>query len=458
MGFLDSLLAGCAVEERGSRAVKPPLPSLIASPGLNETSLEIQTPHVIAGAFIAAFAAAVADRLGNQLLAHYYLTGQRIVINLDRVIDGLIADFTREFWDELWDFYYASNAQHARQLSLLFRGPIRQLIMILLGPELARCILDIIGPGLSRRINSWSQSAGAGVPLEMSVQLIMRWWALEYPSHSPGGSPDEIARTICSRTVAGTSFKTLITRIKKVLYTPHHVQKHLIDSAAWHILMRRPFRPPSDGFHVWQLRLECDPRQRIADCGGSTAHIGSLPVIVGTVNECYPTTIAEYSARNWPRCGSILMGCLGEALAKATTPAHTMHEQETGGMSLWDGGYSAAAMSHGLRAIHVEVEAAFIRLTVCARAPAMIELMRQVAWTCAALSSSPFPDALSECRLQVSDWAYTDDATSVSCSLAHHEVAPEQGSAWLQQRRGAVVVPGFPIEEDRIYHFQPNMI
>lgn len=472
-------------------AVKPPLHSL-AGTALGRghvreaSSSEIKIPHVVASALVSAFAATVTDALGNQLLTHYYLTGQCVDVNLDRVLDGLVDRFTREAWDELWDFYYASNAEHARQLSLLFPGPVRQLIMILVGPDLARCILNTIGPGLSRRLGPPPPTSspsgtpppldGTPVHLEMAVQLVFRWWHREFPADSPGGSPDDIARTICARTVSGRAFGSLIERIRSTLYTPHHVQKHLVDSSMWHILTRRPYPPPSDGFHVWQFRIECDASQRMLELEAG-ADLGSLPVIVGTASECYPTTVAEYTWQQWPRRGALVAGCLDDALCKAAESARRANPFV--GISLWDEASVASpedtpmtddpatdlhSSSSGIRAIHVEIDGPLIRLTVCARPMALVDIAQQVSWTCAALSSSPFPDALCECRTNVAGWEYggagagAGATTTVGCSLSHREVGIEHGSAWLQGRRGAVVVPGFPVLQERMGHFQPDMI
>ena len=428
--------------------VKPPVPNLSFSRS-REESIEIQLPHVIAGALVAAFAATLADELGNELLAHYYLSDQQVRVNLDRVFDVLMVDFTGQVWDELWDFYYASNSEHARQLSLLFQGPVRQMILTLNGPEFSRCVLDRIGPGLSRRPVTWT-GLQSGIDLNLALQLVCRWWHHEQPSRSPGGSPDDIARTIGQHTLSGVAFKNLVRRVRKVLYTPHYVQMHLMDSAVWDIVTRRPYPPPPDGFHAVQFRFECDPHQRIMDEGH--VDIGSFSAIIGTAEKCLLTTISEYVVQHWPRCGQVAVRCLGEAL---TSAAQAFQQgQAFAGMSVWDDGDPQAALSPGLRLVHVEVEEGVIRMSISAWILALVEILQQMAWTCAALSSSPLPEAVSKCTLQVIDWNHMKDLTFVNCKLAHQAVPANEGAPWLQQRRGAVVVSGFPIEE----HIPPDLM
>lgn len=433
---------GSPLENESQLAVvKPPLPNLSFSRS-REESIDIQLPNVIAGALVAAFAATLADELSNELLTYYYLSDQRVQVNLDRVFDGFMADFTGRVWDELWDFYYASNSQHARQLSLLFNGPVRQIILILNGPELSRCVLDRIGPGLSRRPITWTESA-SGVDLGLALQLVCRWWHHEQPSRSPGGNPDDIARAIGNHTLSGHAFRRLVNRVRKVLYTPHYVQMHLMDSAVWDIVTRRPYPPPSDGFHILQFRFECDPRQRIMEEGHMD--VGSFSAIIGTAEKCLLTTVGEYVGRHWPRCGRVTIRCLGEALANA---AHAFQQgQPFAGMSFWDDSDPQAALSPGLRLVHIEVEEGMIRMSVSAWVIPLVEILQQMAWTCVELSSSPFPEAVSECALQITDWDHMKDSTFVNCSMAHRAVPASEGASWLRQRRGAVVAPGFPIEE-----------
>ncbi|KFH45453.1 hypothetical protein ACRE_037550 [Hapsidospora chrysogenum ATCC 11550] len=423
--------------------IKPPLPSLSFSRS-REESIDIQLPHVIAGGLVAAFAANLADELGNELLTHYYLPDQRVRVNLDRVFDGLIADFTRQIWDELWDFYYAANSEHARQLSLLFEGPVRQLVLTLTSPELSRCVLDRIGPGLSHRRMTWTASA-TGIDLGLALQLVCRWWHHEQPARSPGGNPDDIARTIGHHTLSGNAFKDLVRRVRQTLYTPHYVRMHLMGSAIWEIVTKRPFPPPTDGFHVLQLRFECDPRQRIMDEGN--VDIGSFPAIIGTAEKCLLTTISEYVGRHWPKCSRVTIPCLTEALKNATQAFQ--QGQPFMSMAFWDadGDPLAAVLSPGMRLAHIEVEEGVIRMTLSGRVLALIDTLQQMAWTCAELSSSPVPETVSECTMQVSSWDYKKDLTFVNCSMVHRPVPAGEGAAWLQQRRGAVIAPGFPVED-----------
>src|SRR5687768_9289692 len=134
---------------------KPPLPTSIARGIPNrKNDAQVLVPPLVAGALVAAFARAVAEGLGNELLTHYYLTtageggSTSKVVNVDRVLDRLLAEFTRALWDELFDFYTATDRGFTRQVALLFDGPIRQLVLVLNGPETAACLLDHIGPGL----------------------------------------------------------------------------------------------------------------------------------------------------------------------------------------------------------------------------------------------------------------------------------------------------------------------
>lgn len=423
-------------------AVKPPLPSLSFS-RRREESIDIKVPALVAECLIHGFSIAFADALGNELLTHYYLSEQRVKLNIDRVFDRLIADFTGEIWDELWDFYYASNAQHARQLSLLFDGPVRQMILILLNPEMSRCVLDRIGPGLSRRPSLGTAPAVQGVTLGLALQIVTRYWHKEHAARSPGGNPDDISRTIDNHIINGKAFKNLIARTRKILYTPNYIQIHLMESAAWDIVINRRRPPPPDGFHVLQFRFECDLRQRIMETGH--VDVGAYPVITGTAGNCVQTTVFEYAGGRWPRCGNVIVRCVKEAVTNATEAFQ--QGQSFGGMSFWDQNDPAAALSPGLRLLHLEIEEGIMRLNVSAWVIPLVEIMQQMAWLCAALSTSPTPEAVTECGLLVNDWDYMSDSTFVHCSLVHRAVPADEGAAWLQQRQGVIVVPGFPIEE-----------
>lgn len=424
-------------------AIKPPLPSLSFS-RRREESIDIKVPALIAECLIHGFSIAFADALGNELLTHYYLSEQRVQLNIDRVFDRLIADFTGEIWDELWDYYYAANAQHARQLSLLFDGPVRQIILILLNPELSRCVLDRIGPGLSRRPSMGTGGqAVQGVTLGLALQVITRYWHREYASRSPGGNPDDISRTIENHVLTGKAFKHLVARTRKILYTPNYIQIHLMESAAWDIVIKRRRPPPPDGYHVLQFRFECDLRQRIMEAGH--VDIDSYQVITGTAAKSVQTSVSEYAGSRWPRCGNVIVRCLKEAVGNATETF-----QQSGmfaGMSFWDQNEPAAALSPGLRLLHLEIEEGIMRLNVSAWVIPLVEIMQQMAWLCAALSTSPTPESITECGVVVNDWDYMNESTFVHCSLVHRAAPENEGAAWLKQRKGVIVVPGFPIEE-----------
>lgn len=423
--------------------LKPPLPSLSYSRAREDT-LDIRLPHVIAGGLVAAFAEKVAQGLDHDLLTHYYLSDQKVRVNLDRVFDGLMAEFTSDIWDELWDFYYASNAEHARQLSLLFKGPVQQMVILLNGPELSPCVLERLGPGLTRRKKTWTQDSH-GIDLSLALQLVCRWWHHENPSLSPGGSPDEIARNIGSHLTTGRAFTDFLAKIRRVLYSPHYVQMHLMDAAVWDITNGRRHRPPpTSGYHVFQFRFDCDPRQRIMEEGH--VEISAFPAIIGTSDQCLLTTVAGYVERHWPRCGLVILRCLEEAFKTATDSFQ--QGQSFSSMSFWDDTEADAALSPGLNLVHVEVEEGMVRMSVSAWVLTMVEILQQMAWMCAALSSSPMPpDTISECALQIVGWEYAGETTLVNCTLAHKAVPASEGAPWLRQRRGAVVIPGFPVEE-----------
>lgn len=427
--------------------VKPPFPTLAAVRSRNESSIEVQLPPLIAGAVAAAFATAVGDALGNELLTHYYLSDQRLRINLDRCLDRLLADFTTHLWDELFDFYNAYNADHGQQVSLLFDGPIRQLVLILNGPELSRSILDKIAPGISRRPLTWTEIA-KGIDQSLALKLICGFWHREFASRSPGGNPDDIARSIGSRLTSGPAFNNLISQIRKKLFTPHFVQLYVMESAMWDIISKRRHRPPPDGFHVVQFRFEFDFSQRLANMDGANRiDIGSLPVITGTPNECGWSNVASYTGRCWPRCGKAVLHCLNEALASAA------QSQSRGdgftAMSFWDDSVHDT-LSPGLRLLHIEIEQGLIRLTAAAWILVLIEVLQQMAWSCATLSSSPFPEGLVESITQISSWDYQEESTFINCSLAHRAVPDQEAPPWTQPRGGVVVAPGFPLGEHRI--------
>ncbi|KAF4979232.1 hypothetical protein FZEAL_4515 [Fusarium zealandicum] len=423
-------------------SVKPPLPGRRPRTAQSPNNAEVQVPPLIAGALVAAFAAAVADGLNNDLLTHYYLPEQKVRVNIDRVLDRLLSEFTKLLWDELWCFYSDSNPGSARQVKLLFDGPICQLILILSGPETPQCVLEKLGPGISRRTTTWSSTA-RGIDLPLALQLLCSYWDREYPARSPRGSPEEIARSLCTYVTTGNAAKHLISRIREVLVSPHYVQMHLMESAVWDILLKRPFRPPPDGFHVIQFKFECHlfgPLEGIGD--PQLVKMGSLPAITGTANDCVYTTISEYAAKQWPKCGLLLLGCLEDAVKEASVASCEGHVFT--GMSIWDGTDSTLRCP-GLRLLHVEVEDGSVRLSVSAWTHTMIEILQQMAWTCAALSASPFPGMLSECAVEISDWQYLDDTVFVDCSLSHRPVPEGDGAPWLKQLQGAAIANGFPI-------------
>jgi hypothetical protein len=88
-----------------------------------------------------------------------------------------------------------------------------------------------------------------------------------------------------------------------------------------------------------------------------------------------------------------------------------------------------------------------MRLNVSAWVIPLVEIMQQMAWLCAALSTSPTPESITECGVVVNDWDYMNESTFVHCSLVHRAAPENEGAAWLKQRKGVIVVPGFPIEE-----------
>lgn len=423
---------------------KPPLPSLPSR--LSQVKpTEVQVPPLIAGALVSAFAKALADGLDNELLTHYYLSEQKIPVNLDRVLDRLLSEFTRQLWDELYAFYQESGSEPSRQVTLLFEGPIRQIILILNGPESTKCILDSLGPGLSQRKVTWASNAG-GIDLPLALQLLCSFWHREMPSQSPGGSPEEIARTLHTQITTGDSATNLIGRIRSVLLSPHFVQVHINESSIWHMLMKRPFPPPSDGFHVVQYKFDCQlfgPLDGIAD--PQLVNIGSLPAITGTAEECVYTTVSEYIDKQWPKCGRIVLQCIEEAVGNASLSSQ--QGEPMSGLSIWDGSDDQATSCPGLRLVHVELENSAIRLTVSAWSHTMIEVFQQMCWLCAALSASPFPGALSECVTGISDFTYLNDSIYVNCSLEHKPVPEGEGLPWLREMHGAAIASGFPMHD-----------
>ncbi|KAI5464814.1 hypothetical protein BGZ63DRAFT_350458 [Mariannaea sp. PMI_226] len=427
-------------------SIKPPLPNRRRRTAQSPNNAEVQIPPLIAGAISAAFATALADSLDNELLTHYYLPEQKVHVNIDRVLDRLFSHFTHQLWDELWQFYSDSNPESALQVRLLFDGPICQLFLVLNGPETPRCILDRLGPGISRRPATWS-SLAQGIDLTLALQLLCRYWDRQFPARSPRGSPDEIARSLHGYITTGNSAKSLVQKIREVLISPHYVQMHLMESAVWDIVLNRQFPPPRDGFHIIQFRFECQlfgPLDGISD--PQLVRMGSLPAVTGTANDCIYTTVSEYISTQWPKSGSLLLSCLEEAVQQAS--ASCRGGNSFTGMSIWDGADGKAAECIGLRLLHLEVEDGSIRLSVSAWPHTMIDILQQMAWTCAALSASPFPD-ISECIVEISDWSFLDGSIYVDCSLSHRPVPAGDGADWLKQLQGAAIASGFPISHHR---------
>lgn len=426
---------------------KPPLPTLSNRFAQPSHKIEIQLPPLVAGALVASFAQAIADGLGNDLLTHYYLSGQKIRINLDRVLDRLLSEFAKDLWDELFNHYHDSPSHPSRQVTLLFDGPIRQIVLILNGPESASCLLEKLGPGLSRRKSSWSTSA-KGIDLPLALQLTCGYWHREYPTLSPGGTPNEIARSLHSYIVNGDAARKLVSKIRCKLFTPHMVQMHIIESAVWDIILKRPFRPPPDGFNLVQFQFE----SRISSlahssCNTSPTKLGTLPAITGTATECVATTVSEYTLKRWPKCGHLLLGCLEEAAAGAIEASR--QGESFSGMSLWDGSDSKQPFCPGLRLLHVEIEPTSIRLSVSAWTHTLIDIFQQMAWSCAILTASPFPETPCESAIEISDWQYADGSVYINCSLAHQPVPFNEGLPWLHQMQGAVIARGFPMDDLR---------
>ncbi|KAH8170345.1 hypothetical protein LIA77_09126 [Sarocladium implicatum] len=428
---------------------KPPLPTSIARIAHGKNDAAVVVPPLVAGALVAAFARAVAEGLGNELLTHYYLTtgeGQKTQVNVDRVLDRLLAEFTRGLWDELYDFYTASDRGFTRQVSLLFDGPIRQLVLVLNGPETSACILEHLGPGLSRRKSTWSKDA-TGIELRVALQLVCGYWHREYPSLSPGGSPEEISRALCNRLVDGRASNALINNIRKMLLSPHYLQLHILETAIWDRMLRRRRPPPRDGFHVAQFRFEC----QLAINPGEYSSPGEIDLaarraITGTSAECRPTTVSQYTDRHWQRSGRLVLSCLNSAVKTAYQSA----EQGDGfsGMSFWDGNGDGdpSDFCPGLRLLHFEVEDGLVQLNVCAWAHCLVDIFQQMAWTCAALGATPFGSWPVESGVEITEGRYEEDTMYFNCSMAHQPVSEGEGAAWLRGVPSAVIARGFPVD------------
>lgn len=442
------------ISTRSLAAYKPPLPTLPARLSQQPRAIEVQLPPPIAGAIVSAFAAAVADGLDHALLAHYYLPDQPVRVNLDRVVDRLVAAFNRDIWDELFSFYEGLADVPAAQVTLLFEGPVRQLVLALSGPETSQNLLDRIGPGLSRRRATWSAHA-RGLDLSVAMQLLCSYWHREHASQSPGGNPDALARVLHRRVVDSEAARTLIAGIRRTLVSPHYVQMHMMESAVWDIISRRPSPPPADGFHVLQFRFQCPlfgPQHAIAD--PQLATIGSLPALTGTAGDCVNTSIEDYVLRRWPRCGRPLLTCLEDAVRSASEASR--RGGPFSGTAVWDGTDGKAVFSAGLRLLHVEVEEVAIRLSVSAWVHTVISVLQQMAWTCATLSASPFSEsAVSECVVEISGWEYLNDSALVHCSMSHRPVSEGEALSWVRQLRGAAVARGFPVDDWRLEEQPP---
>lgn len=431
---------------------KPPLPTTLARGILNrKNDAQVLVPPLVAGALVAAFARAVSEGLGNELLTHYYLTtaaeGESKVVNVDRVLDRLLAEFTRALWDELFDFYTASDRGFTRQVALLFDGPIRQVVLVLNGPETAACLLDHIGPGLSRRKPSWSKDA-TGIELVLALQLVCGYWHREYPELSPGGSPEEISRTLCNRLVNGQASRGLVANIRKVLLSPHYVQVHLLETAIWDRLLKRRRPPPRDGFHVAQFRFECQLAIRPGEYASpSEIDLSARQAITGTSAECQLGTVLDYVDKHWQRCGRLVLAGLNDAVKAAYQSSE--HGDGFSGMAIWDGGSDDGkdTFCPGLRLLHFEVESGFIQLTACAWAHSLIDIFQQMSWICAALGSAPFGGGCAaESAVEVTEGNYEGDTMFFNCSMAHQPVAANgEGLPWLREIPGAVIARGFPV-------------
>ncbi|EGR49038.1 uncharacterized protein TRIREDRAFT_77743 [Trichoderma reesei QM6a] len=432
----------------------PPFPACLSQQSQSNNSIEVQLPPLVAGALVASFAKTLADGLGGSelLLAHYYCylpTHRRVRPNLDIVVDRLLAAFARQLWDELFRFYHdadqPSGEQLSRQVSLLFQGPVRQLVLILNGPETARCVLEELGPGLSRRPLTWSINA-RGIDFQLALRLLCGFWHREFPEQSPGGSPEQIARALHTLITTGDAAATLVAEMKRLLLSPHYVQMHFAEAAIWDIVLKRPDRPPADGFHIVQFRYECQLFNPLGGGFGDLAYIrlASLPVVTGTAAEHVCMTVAEYTERQWPQCGPIVLQCLDEALFNAASSL--LQGEAFSGMSVWDGSDGQGAQCPGLRFIHVETEGSWIRMSVSAKIRTLVDVFQHMSWFCAAVSASPFPGEVAESTTEVADWAYADGNVYVSCSLNHSIVPEADGSPWLRSLPRSAIASGFPVD------------
>ncbi|KAL7809995.1 hypothetical protein V8C44DRAFT_122531 [Trichoderma aethiopicum] len=427
----------------------PPFPTCLSQQSQSNNNIEVQLPPLVAGALVASFAKTLADGLGSELLlAHYYLPHRRVRPNLDIVVDRLLASFARRLWDELFQFYHdadqPSGEQLSRQVTLLFQGPVRQLVLILNGPETARCVLDELGPGLSRRPATWSGSA-RGIDFQLALQLLCGFWHREFPDQSPGGSPEQIARALHTLITTGDAARMLVDEVKRLLLSPHYVQMHLAEAAIWDIVLRRPDRPPADGFHIVQFKYEC---QLFNPLGGFSdlayIRLASLPVVTGTAAEHVCMTVAEYTERQWPTCGPVVLRCLDEALFNAASSL--LQGEAFAGMSVWDGSDGQGAWCPGLRFVHVETEGSWIRMSVSAKIRTLIDVFQHMSWFCAAVSASPFPGEVAESTTEVADWAYVDGNVYVSCCLNHVPIPEADASPWLRSLPRSAIASGFPVD------------
>ncbi|KAL6804077.1 hypothetical protein J3E68DRAFT_194980 [Trichoderma sp. SZMC 28012] len=430
----------------------PPFPTCFSFSQQQAKNIEVQLPPLVAGALVAAFAKALADGLNNELLAHYYFPDRRVRVNLDRVLDRLLSVFVRQLWDELFRFYtdsdHGSGSQHARQVTLLFDGPIRQLVLILNGPETARCILDKLGPGLSRRPLTWSTNT-KGIDFPLALQLLCGFWHREFPDQSPGGNPDQIARALHTLITTGDAAKELIDEMKKVLLSPHYVQIHFAESAIWDVVLRRPGPPPPDGFHIVQLKFECQLFNPLGGFGDlSNTRLASLPVVTGTATEHVCTTVSEYVEKQWPKSGPVVLSCLQDAFTMATS---SLQEGDAfSGMSLWDGSDGKGAVLPSLRFVHIETEGSMIRMSLSARLHTLSDVFQQMSWLCAALSSSPFPGVVAESMTEVSNWVYLDENVYIDCSLNHIPIPGSEAMPWLQHLPRTAIASGFPLHRGSV--------
>ncbi|PTB69157.1 hypothetical protein BBK36DRAFT_1134688 [Trichoderma citrinoviride] len=442
----------------------PPFPTCLSQQqpqnnNSNNNNIEVQLPPLVAGALVASFARTLADGLGSGselLLAHYYVPHhRRLRPNLDIVVDRLMAAFARQLWDELFRFYHDADqqpsggrrsSQLSRQVELLFQGPVRQLVLILNGPEAARCVLDELGPGLSRRPLTWASNDARGIDLELALQLLCGFWHRAFPELSPGGSPEQIARALHTLVTTGDAARSLVDEMRRLLLSPHHVQMHFAESAIWDIVLKRPGRPPADGFHIVQFKYECQLLNPLGGFGDlAYIRLASLPVVTGTAAEhvCV-MTVAEYTERQWPRCGPVVLGCLDEALFNAASSL--LQGEAFSGMSVWDGSDGRGARCPGLRFVHVETEGSWIRMSVSARPHTLVDVFQHMSWFCAAVSASPFPGVVAESATEVSDWAYVDGNVYVSCSLSHSPVPEADGLPWLRSLPRSAIASGFPVD------------